>query len=111
MRRLPAGRRIQIFWAENMQRPFRTTIAFPFPSTALSSKSWTGEDSPPPHTAIASWAPAKPLSKEALAHDPVFSGTVSEKMQREIGLPWSPALVERARYIPRGTLEAAKHVL
>ena len=48
----------------------------------------------------------------ALAHDPVYlarlrDGTLAEAEQRRIGMPWSPALVRRARLAVQGTIDAA----
>ena len=48
----------------------------------------------------------------ALAHDAAYlaklrEGTLSEPEQRRIGMPWSPALVRRARLAVQGTLDAA----
>lgn len=48
----------------------------------------------------------------ALAHDASYldklrNGTLSEAEQRRIGMPWSPALVRRARLAVQGTIDAA----
>lgn len=48
----------------------------------------------------------------ALAHDDRYlaklrDGTLSEAEQRRIGMPWSPALVRRARLAVQGTIDAA----
>jgi acetoin utilization deacetylase AcuC-like enzyme len=47
----------------------------------------------------------------ALAHAPallsrIHDGTMSEREQRALGLPWSPELVERARRATQSTIEA-----
>ncbi len=52
----------------------------------------------------------------ALAHDPawisaVVEGTTSVAQQREIGFPWSPAMVERARHSVGATIGAARAAL
>ncbi len=52
----------------------------------------------------------------ALAHDSswisaVLDGTTSAAQQREIGLPWSPALVERSRHSVGATICAARAAL
>ncbi|GIW86708.1 MAG: histone deacetylase [Isosphaeraceae bacterium] len=52
----------------------------------------------------------------SLAHSPLYisrvrSGTLSEAEVREIGLPWSPALVERSCRSVGGTIEAARQAL
>lgn len=52
----------------------------------------------------------------ALVHDPryieaVVSGRLSMAMQREIGFPWSPAMVERARRSVGATLQACRQAL
>lgn len=43
--------------------------------------------------------------------DAVTDGTLPPEMQRRIGLPWSPAFVERAYRVVRGTVEAAAHAM
>ncbi|MBL0171232.1 MAG: histone deacetylase [Gemmatimonadaceae bacterium] len=43
--------------------------------------------------------------------DHVTNGTLSPLEQRRIGLPWSPAFVERAWRVVRGTVEAAEAAL
>ena len=62
--------------------------------------------------------PALPASdgELALAHDPgwitaVVEGTTSAAQQREIGFPWSPAMVERARRSVGATVSAARAAL
>ena len=52
----------------------------------------------------------------ALAHDPawisaVIEGTTSAAQQREIGFPWSRAMVERARHSVGATIGAARAAL
>ena len=51
-----------------------------------------------------------------LAHTPeyvesIVSGTVAPEMQRRIGFPWSPQMVERARRSVGATIAAARHAL
>jgi acetoin utilization deacetylase AcuC-like enzyme len=62
--------------------------------------------------------PAEPASdgELALAHEPawisaVAEGTTSPAQQREIGFPWSPAMVERARRSVGATIGAARTAL
>lgn len=62
--------------------------------------------------------PAEPATdgELALAHDPawitaVSEGTTSAAQQREIGFPWSPAMVERARRSVGATIGAARAAL
>lgn len=62
--------------------------------------------------------PAEPATdgELALAHDPawitaVAEGTTSAAQQREIGFPWSPAMVERARRSVGATISAARAAL
>lgn len=62
--------------------------------------------------------PAQPASdgELALAHDPawitaVTEGTTSAAQQREIGFPWSPAMVDRARRSVGATIGAARAAL
>jgi acetoin utilization deacetylase AcuC-like enzyme len=43
--------------------------------------------------------------------DAVTAGTLPAAEQRRIGLPWSPAFVERAYRVVRGTVEAARHAM
>ena len=63
-------------------------------------------------------APAPPASEGelALAHDPawieaVWQGTVSAAQQREIGFPWSEAMVLRSRHSVGATIAAARVAL
>ena len=58
-------------------------------------------------------APAATDGQLALAHDPaycqaVIQGELSPAQQREIGFPWSEALVERSRRSVGATIEAAR---
>lgn len=62
--------------------------------------------------------PAQPATdgELALAHEPgwitaVAEGTTSAAQQREIGFPWSPAMVERARRSVGATIGAARAAL
>jgi acetoin utilization deacetylase AcuC-like enzyme len=61
---------------------------------------------------------AEPASEGelALAHDPpyiqsVLDGTLSDEAQREIGFPWSPAMVQRACRSVGATVAAARAAL
>ena len=63
-------------------------------------------------------APAPPVTEGelALAHDPawidaVVQGTVSPAQQREIGFPWSEAMVLRSRHSVGATIAAARTAL
>ncbi|MGN6528964.1 MAG: histone deacetylase family protein [Burkholderiaceae bacterium] len=61
-------------------------------------------------------APAASEGELALAHDPAYiadvqGGTLDAARQREIGLPWTPALVERARRSVGATIAAARTAL
>ena len=61
-------------------------------------------------------APAASDGELALAHDPawitaVAEGTTSAAQQREIGFPWSPRMVERARHSVGATIAAARTAL
>jgi acetoin utilization deacetylase AcuC-like enzyme len=61
-------------------------------------------------------APTASEGELALAHDPawiaaVLDGTVSAAQQREIGFPWSPRMVERARCSVGATIAAARAAL
>jgi len=63
-------------------------------------------------------AQAEPVSDAelALAHTPeyiaaVASGTLDERVQREIGFPWSAAMVERSRRSVGATVQAARAAL
>ena len=61
-------------------------------------------------------APAASDGELALAHDPawitaVAEGTISPAQQREIGFPWSPRMVERARRSVGATIAAARTAL
>src|SRR5579862_381818 len=51
-----------------------------------------------------------------LVHDGAYveaiaSGTISSQMQRQIGFPWSPMMVERSRRSVGATLAASREVL
>jgi len=76
------------------------------------------------HEAVATTLPgvrmteAPPASEGelALVHEPgwidaVFNGTTSAMQQREIGFPWSPRMVERARRSVGATIAAARAAL
>jgi acetoin utilization deacetylase AcuC-like enzyme len=61
---------------------------------------------------------AQPASEEQLLRvhtqeyvEKVLKGTLSEKEQRRIGLPWSPELVERSRRSVGGTVAACHYAL
>jgi acetoin utilization deacetylase AcuC-like enzyme len=61
-------------------------------------------------------APLASDGELALAHDPawieaVVQGTTSEAQQREIGFPWSPHMVQRARRSVGATIAAARAAL
>jgi len=61
-------------------------------------------------------APAATDGELALAHSPAYvhdatQGLLSAAMQRAIGLPWSPALIERARRSVGATVCAARAAL
>jgi acetoin utilization deacetylase AcuC-like enzyme len=61
-------------------------------------------------------APAASDGELALAHDPawvsvVTQGTLDAAQQREIGFPWSPAMVERSRRSVGATVAAARQAL
>jgi acetoin utilization deacetylase AcuC-like enzyme len=61
-------------------------------------------------------APAATDGELALAHAPGYvhdasEGLLSERAQREIGLPWSPAMIERARRSVGATICAARAAL
>ena len=61
-------------------------------------------------------APAATDGELALAHEPVYvtavaEGLLSSSQQREIGFPWSPAMVERARRSVGATVAAARTAL
>jgi acetoin utilization deacetylase AcuC-like enzyme len=61
-------------------------------------------------------APAASDGELALAHEPAYvgavtEGTLSTAMQREIGFPWSPRLVERSRLSVGATIAAARTAL
>lgn len=61
-------------------------------------------------------APPATDGELALAHDPawitaVAEGTTSPTQQREIGFPWSPQMVERARRSVGATIAAARAAL
>ena len=61
-------------------------------------------------------APAASDTELLLAHDPIYvtkviSGTLDAKEQREIGFPWTPAMVERSRRSVGATIAACRSAL
>jgi len=61
-------------------------------------------------------APAAEWDDLRLVHDPVYvdavaTGTVAAEVQRRIGFPWSPQMVERARRSVGATIAAARAAL
>jgi acetoin utilization deacetylase AcuC-like enzyme len=61
-------------------------------------------------------APAASDTELLLAHDPLYvtkvnSGTLDAKEQREIGFPWTPAMVERSRRSVGATIAACRSAL
>jgi acetoin utilization deacetylase AcuC-like enzyme len=61
-------------------------------------------------------APAADWDDLRLVHDPVYvdavaNGTVPAEVQRRIGFPWSPQMVERARRSVGATISAARAAL
>ena len=61
-------------------------------------------------------APAAEWSDLELVHDPVYvdavrTGTVAKEIQRRIGFPWSPQMVERSRRSVGATIAAAGSAL
>ena len=61
-------------------------------------------------------APAASDGELALVHEPAYiaavaSGSLSAQQQREIGFPWSPQMVERARRSTGATVAAARLAL
>ena len=61
-------------------------------------------------------APAASLDERRLVHDPeyvdaVLNGTLAPDIQRRIGFPWSPAMVERSRRSVGATVAAARAAL
>ena len=61
-------------------------------------------------------SPPASVAELCRAHDPAYvgamiDGTVSESIQRAIGIPWSEVLVARARATAGGTLAAARSAL
>lgn len=102
---------MQIFYIDHFPLPLPPGHRFPMEKYALLRQ------------AVAEFA--QPLLAEpeaasaielALAHDPdyisqVFSGTLSATAQREIGFPWSAALLERSRRSVGATIAACRSAL
>jgi len=91
---LPAGHRFPM----NKQRLLHERVAAEFAEVVLRE------------------APAATDGELALAHTPdwvsaVASGTLSQVQQREVGFPWSTALVERSRRSVGATIAAARAAL
>jgi acetoin utilization deacetylase AcuC-like enzyme len=58
----------------------------------------------------ASWADLRRVHTETYLTD-FANGTLPERAQRRLGLPWSPALVRRSRLAVQGTIEAVELAL
>lgn len=100
------------FYSDHFVLPLPPGHRFPMAKYAL-LRAQIERELPPVRLAE---APAASDGELALAHHPVYvaalaRGTLSETAQREIGFPWSPALVVRARRSVGATLAAARVAL
>jgi acetoin utilization deacetylase AcuC-like enzyme len=103
---------MQAFYSDQFVLPLPSGHRFPMPKYRLL------RDALVEHLGEVRLAPAEPASEGelALAHEPryieaVCNGWLSEKEQREIGFPWTPAMVERSRRSVGATILAARAAL
>ena len=102
---------MQAFYADQFVLPLPPGHRFPMPKYRLLRERIDGL----PGLEMRQAEPASE-GELALAHTPayisaVFEGTLSAAMQREIGFPWSEAMVARARRSVGATISAARAAL
>jgi len=102
---------MQAFYSDHFVLPLPAGHRFPMPKYRLLRESLDG-------VAGFRLTEAVPASdgELALAHDPAYisavaEGSLSPALQREIGFPWSPRMVERARRSVGATIGAARAAL
>lgn len=102
---------MQAFYADHFVLPLPAGHRFPMPKYRLLRERIDGL----PGLEMQQALPASE-GELALAHTPryisaVFEGTLSEAQQREIGFPWSEAMVARSRRSVGATIAAARAAL
>jgi acetoin utilization deacetylase AcuC-like enzyme len=100
---------LQAFYADNFVLPLPAGHRFPMAKYAMLRERVLAELT----GVVLSQAPAASNGELALAHTPDYidaieQGTLSAPLQREIGFPWSVAMVERARRSVGATVAAAR---
>ena len=103
---------LQAFYADNFVLPLPEGHRFPMAKYAL-LRGRVAQELP---GITLGQAPAASDGELALAHSPAYidaiaHGTLAAAAQREIGFPWSPAMVERARRSVGATVAAARLAL
>ena len=102
---------MQAFYADQFVLPLPPGHSFPMSKYRLLRERLEGADA-----LQMCQAPAATDGELALAHDPgyvsnVIQGSLTAAQQREIGFPWSEAMVERARRSVGATIAAARSAL
>ena len=102
---------MQAFYADQFVLPLPPGHSFPMSKYRLLRERLEGADA-----LQMCQAPAATDAELALAHDPayvsnVIQGSLTAAQQREIGFPWSEAMVERARRSVGATIAAARSAL
>ncbi len=103
---------LSAFYADHFVLPLPQGHRFPMAKYALLRERLVLEV---PSVAL-SEASAASDGELALAHTPAYiqavvQGRLSAAAQREIGFPWSPAMVERSRRSVGATVQACRHVM
>lgn len=110
--RAPDNGAVQAFYADQFILPLPPGHRFPMAKYGALRDALAREL---PQVRLAQ-APAASDGELALVHTPAYiaavaEGGLSEAAQREIGFPWSPAMVERARRSVGATVAAARAAL
>jgi acetoin utilization deacetylase AcuC-like enzyme len=105
---------VRVYYCDHYEVPLPPEHRFPMSKYARLRRALVEQGVLRPEELFASF-PA-PLPEIARVHaasyvSGVLSGTLEEKLQRRIGLPWSPALVQRSLASVQGTLSAARDAL
>jgi acetoin utilization deacetylase AcuC-like enzyme len=105
---------MKIYHSDQFTFPVPPGHRFPAQKYALLRQAVLGADLVPPHELLV--APRATDAQLLRAHSQDYvqrlvEGQLSPKEMRRIGLPWSPALVERARHSTGGTIAACRAAL
>ena len=108
----PPAPALQAFYADQFVLPLPEGHRFPMAKYAL-LRERLACDCPQVECQV---APATSDGELALAHSPAYiadvkNGSLSPQIQREIGFPWSPEMVERSRRSAGATVAAARVAL